>query len=100
MSTTTLVSDLIRQRRTKRGLTQADLAEKVEVSRNTVNRWENADPRSKPTEASRKALAKHLGGAAADYEWGDDDYERAERLERVRHEAARYVRQLLSGELD
>lgn len=94
----TLVADLIRQRRKRKGLSQFELGEKLGVARNTISRWENADPRSKPEEDSRRRLAKILGGSPTEYEWTDEDFERAAHLQRVRDEAAAYVRRLLAGE--
>ena len=93
----TLVSQLIRDRRKDKGWRQSDLADKMEVARNTIIRWEKgANP---PDEPQRKKLAKALGGQPADYEWQPYDYERHDHLARIKLEAAAYVRKLLSGEM-
>ena len=45
-----MTGSIIKQFREKVGLTQAELARALEVSAVTVNRWENDDPRYKPSE--------------------------------------------------
>jgi transcriptional regulator with XRE-family HTH domain len=97
MPTQTLVSQLIRERRTSKGLSQADLADRLGVARNTIGRWEGGIG-NEPTPDNRKKLAKAIGGKPDDYLWSDDDYDKRDRLVHVRIAAAAYVRRLLSGE--
>lgn len=96
MVTDALVSALIRDRRTRKGLNQQDLAERLGVARNTIIRWEQGD--NPPTEAKRRQLAKHLGGTARDYEWDYEDFERRDRLTRIKLEVNAHLRRLMSGE--
>ena len=97
MPTQTLVSQLIRERRTAKGFSQADLADRLGVARNTIGRWEGGTG-NEPTEDNRKKLAKAIGGRPDDYLWTDEDYDKRDKLVRVRIEAAAYVRRLLAGE--
>jgi transcriptional regulator with XRE-family HTH domain len=94
----TYVWELIRERRRQRGLTQADLADLMGVARNTVNRWETGQnqPTNEAPTHFRKRLAKELGGQAEDYEWSSVDYDRSDKLARIKLEAAAYTRQLMS----
>jgi transcriptional regulator with XRE-family HTH domain len=71
------VPGLIRQRRKEKGWSQFDLAEKVGVTRNTVNRWERWN---QPNPSHREKLAKVLGGTASDYEWKDSDFARRDQF--------------------
>ena len=50
--------DMILELRTKMGLSQDELAEKVFVTRQAVSRWENAEttPNTRNPEAALKAL--------------------------------------------
>jgi transcriptional regulator with XRE-family HTH domain len=76
------VADLIRGRRNERGWSQQELGEKVDVTRNTINRWERGW--NGPTSPQRNKLAKALGGKPDEYTWTDDDC--AHRDSRMRHE--------------
>ena len=40
-----------------------------------------------------------LGGPPADYEWSELDYERRDRLTRIKLEAEAHLRRLMAGEL-
>lgn len=93
-----LVADLIRTRRIAKGLTQTELADRLGIARNTVSRWENADPRSKPEPDSRRGLAKVLRGRPGDYEWKDEDYEFAARAQHAKYEAQRIFRKMMDGD--
>ena len=91
------VPALIGARREKRGLNQLELAEKMGVTRNSVNRWERGwNP---PTLPQRRKLAKALGGTAADYEWTEDDFARRDRLTQAMIEVRALTRKLIAGEL-
>jgi DNA-binding XRE family transcriptional regulator len=59
------LGQLIRRRRVKEGLSQAELGRRVGASRSTVARWESGQ--SRPLPAHRKALVRVLGGMASDY---------------------------------
>jgi DNA-binding XRE family transcriptional regulator len=59
------LGELIRRRRAKAGLSQAELGRRVGASRSTVARWESGQ--SRPLPAHRKALVRVLGGMASDY---------------------------------
>lgn len=96
MATHTYVSQLIADRRDRKGLTQIDLAERMRIARNTISRWENGH--NPPTGLQRKKLAKELGGTPGDYEWTDEDFARRDRLMQIRIEAAAHLRRLLAGE--
>lgn len=96
--TTTYVSQLIRERRLRKGLNQIELAERMGVARNTIIRWEKGY--NPPTEPQRKKLAKELGGRPSDYEWSDIDHEQHDRLARIKLEARAYLRRLMAGEMD
>lgn len=61
-----VVGTRIRAARRQAGLTQADLAEKLEVHQATVARWEAGV--LVPTPRHRRRLADLLGGTPADYE--------------------------------
>ena len=50
--------DIILELRTKRGLSQDDLAEKVMVTRQAVSRWENGE--TVPNTDTLKLLSKEL----------------------------------------
>ena len=93
-----LVSVLIRERRTRKGLNQQELAERLGVARNTIVRWEKGD--NPPTEQKRKQLAKHLGGSAKDYQWTEEDFARHDRLAQIKIEVRAHLRRLMSGEED
>lgn len=66
--------DKLRSLRTKAGLTQLDIAEKLDVSAAAIGAWENG--RAKPRLTKLGQLAELLGTSAADL-MGEDDTEAA-----------------------
>lgn len=56
---------LVRNLRHLKGLSQADLAQQIGVSRSTVERWETGQTRPQPSQ--RERLADILGGVPGDY---------------------------------
>lgn len=88
---------LIRERRMKKGLNQLELAERIGVTRNSINRWERGwNP---PTQPQRRKLAKALGGHVSEYEWTEDDFARRDRLTQAMIEVRAMTRKLMAGEL-
>lgn len=63
------ISDIIRERREKAGLTQQQLADQVQVSRNTVYRWESGA--SNPNMYYSVRVAQVLHFPVSDF-WGQD----------------------------
>ena len=96
MHETAFVSQLIRDRRTEKGLNQLDLAERIGVARNTVIRWERSA--NQPTLPQRKKLARELGGQPSDYEWSEADHAHHDRLAMIKLEVNATLRRLLAGE--
>jgi transcriptional regulator with XRE-family HTH domain len=90
------VSLLIRERRNRKGWRQDDLADRLGVARNTIIRWEKGD--NQPDEPQRRKLSTTLGGSPADYEWSELDYERRDRLTRIKLELDAHLRRLMAGE--
>jgi transcriptional regulator with XRE-family HTH domain len=91
-ATHSLVAKLIRARREMVGLNQEDLAERLGVARNTINRWERGH--NPPTAPMRRKLARALGGIPADYEWGKPDHEEHDRRIQIELQIRRLRRQL------
>jgi ribosome-binding protein aMBF1 (putative translation factor) len=58
-------AEIIRARREAKGLTQADLAAKLEVSPPRVSEWEHG--KRNPSGGTAMALRRVLGGKAEDY---------------------------------
>ena len=61
----------IQAARSAKGMSQAELAQDVDVAEKTVSKWEN--DRQKPDESKIAAIAKTLGVAAQWIRYGDDD---------------------------
>ena len=59
-----MISDFLKRYRAENGLTQAELAEKLSISQNTVSQYENG--KRNPPIASVSGFAKTLGVAVAD----------------------------------
>jgi transcriptional regulator with XRE-family HTH domain len=89
------VSELIRVRRIHRGLNQADLAEQIEVARNTIVRWEGGE--NQPTAPMRRKLAQALGGKPDEYEWSEIDFEQRDRRIEITLTINRVRRRLVSS---
>lgn len=96
MMTDMYVSQLIRDRRNRKGLSQVDLAERLGVHKNTIIRWEKAV--NEPTPTMRKKLSRDLGGRPQDYEWTATDHERHDRLAKIKLELNATLRRLMEGE--
>jgi transcriptional regulator with XRE-family HTH domain len=90
------VSQLIRERRNRKGWRQDDLAERLGVARNTIIRWEKGN--NQPDEPQRRKLAATLGGSPPDYEWSELDHEQHDRLTRIKLELNATLRRLMAGE--
>jgi len=74
----------MRARREEHDLSQAELAERIGVTRNTISRWENGW--NQPTRPQRRKLAKALGSLPEAYEWTGADFELRDRLAKNRLE--------------
>jgi transcriptional regulator with XRE-family HTH domain len=96
VTTDTFVSQLIRDRRNRKGFTQVDLSERLGVHKNTIIRWEKGH--NPPTAPQRRKLAKVLGGQPVEYEWTTADHERHDRLVQIRLKLNATIRRLYADE--